>query len=532
MHQIKEFKPMEPTFLSLLPPVLVLISAIITRKLPISIIFGLIAGGLIATQYTPLQTIELIAKHLYNQVADLENIYIYSFLLCVGMLIAVINYTGAARTFAQALRAKISTVKQAETTSFWISLMLSLDDYLNCLTVGHVMQPLTDSFGIARTKLAYLVHTFAGPLVVLIPISTWGAFITTQIEQAGISNAPDATSTKLAIDPFYAYIRSIPCIYYAIFAVTSALYIIYRSISYGPMRTFEQQALQNICNEHTGEQDITPTNSTLSDLLIPLGTLLGIVFFGLLYTGNYYLFGGTESLIGAFQQSNDAFLVLGIASINALILSLGISVTKKQLPHNKILSILWEGFVLMWPAVLLVILASTLGTMLRLDLKTGQYLATTLLHTIRITYIPLTFYAVAALTSSLIGTAWGTTALLLPICVPMVYSLMLASQVDISMLTIMTITIAAVLSGATFGDHTSPIAASGIMASTSAGCKSLEHIRTQFPYAVPPLIGAGFAFLATGLLLEYSWATIITVSLIIGVSITFGLIELLNKLWK
>ncbi len=470
----------------------------------------------------------MITKHLYNQVADLENIYIYTFLLCVGMLIAVINHTGAAKAFAQALRAKIKTAKQAESTSFWISLILGLDDYLNCLTVGHVMQPLTDSFGIARTKLAYLVHTFAGPLVILIPISTWGAFITSQIEQAGISTS-NHENIKLAIDPFYAYLRSIPCIYYAFFAIFTALYIMQRSISYGPMRIEEQKAQEATSRMH--KTDVLPTNSHISDLLIPLSSLLTTVFFGMLYTGNFYLFGGNQSFVGAFQNNPDAFLVLGVASIITLAVSLVISLNKKQLAPKKIAPILWEGFMLMWPAVLLVILASALGTMLRLDLQTGKYLASTLLHTIKLAYIPLTLYIVGVITSSLIGTAWGTIALLLPIGIPMAHSLALSSN-DASLATIIITAIAAILAGATFGDHTSPIAASGIMASTSAGCKPLDHIRTQLPYAIPPLIGAGIAFLTTGLLLQHAWWIILTSSLSFGIITTFAIIELWNKLWK
>ncbi len=520
---------MQPNALSLLPPMLVLISAIITRKLPTSIMIGLISGGLIATKGSFLKTITTITKHLYDQVADLENLYIYTFLLCIGMLIAVINHTGAAKAFAQALRVKIKSAKQAENTSFWISFILGLDDYLNCLTVGHVMQPLTDSFGIARTKLAYLVHTFAGPLVILIPISTWAAFITSQIEQAGISTT-NHENVKLAIDPFYAYLRSIPCIYYAIFAIVTALYIMHRSISYGPMRTAELQAKKT--SDRTTQTSETPDNAHVSDLLIPLSTLLATVFFGMLYTGDFYLFGGNQNFVSAFKNNPNAFLVLGIASIITLAISLTISLSKKQLTPKKTIPILWEGFMLMWPAVLLVVLASTLGTMLRLDLQTGKFLASTLLHTIKLAYIPFTLYIVGVITSSLIGTAWGTIALLLPIGIPMAHSLALSSSNEASLATVIITAIGAILAGATFGDHTSPIAASGIMASTSAGCKPLDHIRTQFPYAIPPLIGAGIAFLTTGLLLHHPLWIILSSSLSIGILSTFCIIELCNKFWK
>lgn len=459
---------MQPNALSLLPPILVLISAITTRKLPQSILIGLVSGALIATNFAPIKTVILIYRNLFGQISDLDNIYVYTFLLCIGMLIAVINHTGATNALATSLKKKIHNAKQAEHASFLISLILALDDYLNCLTAGHIMQPLIDSFGIARTKLAYLIHTFAGPLVILIPISTWAAFITSQIEQAGISS--DAQENiKIAIDPFYIYLRSIPCIYYAIFSVITALFIIHQSISYGPMKTAEQQTKTINKNQNNTIEDTQTKNAHIYDLLIPLATLLGTVFFGMLYTGNFYLFGGNQTFIGSFQNNQDAFLVLGIASIITLLVSLAISFSKKQLNTQEAPSILWEGFMLMWPAVLLVVLASAFGSMLRIDLQTGQYLASSLLHTMHITYIPLIFFLVSAITGLLIGSAWGTIALLLPIGVSMAYSLVVNANTDIVIVNFIILTIGSILSGATFGDHTSPIAASGIMAATGAG---------------------------------------------------------------
>jgi tetracycline resistance efflux pump len=521
---------MQVTALSLVPTFLVLLSAIITRKLPQSILLGLLSGALIATNFAIIDSLQLIIKHLYEQVSDVDNLYVYCFLLCIGMLIAIINYTGAASTVATSLKKKIRHAKQAEQATFFMSLLLALDDYLNCLTVGHIMQPLTDSFGISRSKLAYLLHTFAGPLVILIPISTWAAFITNQIEQAGISN--DAgENVKLAIDPFYVYLQSIPCIYYGIFTVITALFIIHKSISYGSMATTEQKAKKEHADT-TLEHNNTTTDAHVSDLLIPLATLLGSVFFGLLYTGNYYLFGGTQSFIGSFQNNKHAFLVLGVASIITLLVSLTISFSKKQLTTKKAPSILWEGFMLMWPAVVLVILASALGSLLRIDLQTGRYLASLLLHTTNIVYVPALFFAVSAAVGLLIGSAWGTIALLLPIGISMAYSLLDAATTDIELLSFMVITIGAILSGATFGDHSSPIAASGIMAATGAGCEPLEHIQTQMLYNVPPFLGSLMAFLVTGLLLNYTWPVLLGASLITGVLTSISITLLFHKMYN
>jgi Na+/H+ antiporter NhaC len=522
---------MQPNALSLLPPVLVLGSAIITRKLPQSLIIGLVSGALIATNFAPIKTALLMYKHLFDQISDFDNLYVYTFLLCIGMLIAVINHTGATSALAISLKKKIHNAKQAEHATFLISLILALDDYLNCLTAGHVMQPLIDSFGIARAKLAYLIHTFAGPLVILIPISTWAAFITSQIEQAGISSNPQE-DVKIAIDPFYVYLRSIPCIYYATFSVITALFIIHRSISYGPMKKVEQQTKDLNKQQNYTDEENQNKNAHISDLLIPLATLLGTVFFGMLYTGNFYLFGGSQTFIGAFQNNQDAFFVLGIASITTLLASLAISFGKKQLTIDKAPLVLWNGFMLMWPAVLLVILASAFGSMLRIDLQTGQYLALSLLHTMHIIYVPLIFFLVSSMSGLLIGSAWGTIALLLPIGISMAYNLVINTDTDIVVLNFIIVTIGSILSGATFGDHTSPIAASGIMAATGAGCKPLDHIKTQYLYNLPPFIGTCLAFLITGLLLNYSWLTILGTSLTVGVITTLGITLLLNKIYN
>lgn len=527
---------MELTALVLLPPLLVLTLAMITQRLQLSLVAGLIFSSLVAKQFSPIESFMLLCQRLYDQVSSTDNMHAYLFLLCVGIIITLINYTGAAQALAQIALKRIQNKKQVERSTFGLSLILALDDYLNSLTVGYVMQPLVDSFHIARTKLAYLVHTFAGPVVMLVPLSTWAAFITSQLEQSGISASP-GKDIKIIADPFYVYIESIPFIYYAIFTIFTAFIIINRSLSFGPMAQFEHEALQRRENPVPYERIATTQNSGISDLLIPLATLFACVLFGILYMGDYWLFGGAQSFIGAFKTNKDALFVLGMASLITVFVGFILAYMRKQITGQDIPQLIWNGTLLMESAILLVILASTLGSILRLDLETGNYLASLLLHCMHITYLPLIFFVVAAMTSFMIGTAWGTLALLLPIGIPMAQSLMqisffgCAPELCNDPLACIIPAIGAILAGATFGDHTSPIAAAIVMSATSSGCRPIDHLNTQFPYTIAPLTGSVAAFLTTGLLIGSPKYVILTSSLIIGFVITGIMLYICNTLF-
>lgn len=526
---------MQPTALVLLPPLLVLVLAMITRRLQLSLVAGLLFSSFIAKQFCPTDAFFLLCKRLYDQVSNTENMYAYIFLLCVGIVITIINHTGAAYALANRVMVHIKKKKQVERSVFGLSLLLALDDYLNSLTVGYVMRPLADSFKIARTKLAYLVHTFAGPVVMIVPISTWAAFITSQLEQSGISAVP-GEDIKIVADPFYIYIESIPFIYYAIFTILTAFIIINRSWSFGPMERFDHDALQKKEIKNSSETIASGKDGNLSDLLIPLGTLFACVLVGILYMGDYWLFGGVQSFIGAFRTNKDALLVLGVASLITVIVGFSLAYYRKQITCKQIPMLMWEGTLLMESAILLVILASTLGSILRLDLETGNYLASLLLHTMHITYLPLIFFVVAATTSFMIGTAWGTIALLLPIGIPMAQSLMqisffgCAAELCTDPLSCIIPAIGAILAGATFGDHTSPISAAIVMSATSSGCTPIDHLNTQILYTIAPLMGSIVAFGITGLLTGYSKWTVLGASWSAGLLITVITLFICNRL--
>lgn len=519
---------MHQSALVLLPPAIVLLSAVLTRKLHLSLFFGLISATFIAQNGSLFPAGKLFFERLFEQVRDKESLFIYLFLFCVGILICIINRTGGVTALAHILKNRISNKKLVKHISICFSALFAIDDYLSSLTVGHVLRPLTDHYGIARQKLAYIVHAFAAPLVILLPISTWGAFITAQIEQTGIPAklypAPDN-----GMSAFFIFLQTIPFIYYALLTLFTAFYIVNRSISYGPMHRYE---VITAAEPKTATYAVAKSeNSSLADLLVPICTLLSCVIFGLLYMGNCYLFGGTESISCSLQQNHNAFQVLGLSGIATITVGFLQALYKKQIPCHDIPTIVAEGITLMGPVILLVIAASALGSVLRADLQTGHYLARHLLDTLPVAYLPFIFFIAGALSSSLIGIGWGSIALLLPIAIPMAWDMAHMLQ-GISSLALIVPTIGAVLAGSIFGDQTSPMAAACEIAAQSSGCSTKEHVRTQYPYAIPPFIGAAIAYLVTGSMLHYPMHIIAFVGLIVGVAVTIALLSCLSLFYR
>lgn len=522
---------MQQSWIVLLPPCIVLISSLISRKLFPSLLLGLFSGVYIAQDYRFMPAIKLLICRIYEQVISIEAISVYTFMFGVGILISIINYTGAATAFAHRLKQRITTKKSAELSAVYFLALLSLDDYLNCLTTGYIMRPIADSLKIARTKLAYILHSFAGPLVVIIPISTWATFITSQLDLSGIS-AEHSASTKILSDPFLLYIQSIPYTLYAFFSMIAASIVIIRSLSFGPMRTEEHQSTAAVT---VTEEDI-PTQvirTTPLDLFLPLITLVGSILFGLLFTGGFWLFGGTNSMLNAFKSTDKAFQVLGIASILTIITSFTLSLLRKQIRPQTIAPLVAEGIQLMYPVIFLILIASTLGIVLRIDLHTGEYLASLLISAIQPAYLPLLFFIVSAIIATMIGTSWGTMTLLLPIGIPMLHALVNAPTPalpgDITLLIPM---IGAILAGSTFGDHTSPIAAASIMAATSARCDTIKHVITQYPYTIAPFIGSCIGYGAMGYSLSGNAAcnNAYLLACITGLTATIAILYLQNYL--
>jgi len=521
---------MVDSWLVLLPPVLVLLIALYTKRLTEALTIGIISAACIATQYSPLATVQLIGDRLHSQIADLDNWYTYSFLILIGSLIALLGHTGGAAAFARIFTQRLKSARMVETSSFLLSCTLFIDDYLSNLTVGHVMRPLTESFLIPRAKLAFLVHSMTGPLVILAPISSWAAMIISQLENAGI-NSPAEANTKVLVDPFYVYLKSIPFIFYSVFLLISVIFIIRQRISFGAMKMHEDIARtqKNFFGGKPEPTTIDINNDTaeqgiMADFLLPLVTLVATVIGGVAYAGNYYLFGGTATFMQAVRNNQQPFLVLAAAGLITFVISTLYALLRKRLSVTSIPTILMQGFWLMASPIVMVFLASTLGLILKNDLHTGQYLAQSLVGSVSMAFLPAMFYVASLIITIATGSAWGTIALMLPIAVPMVTSmsgLMLPTTPE--HIFILYPVLGALFSGAVCGDHISPISETTIMASSSSGCYTFDHVKTQFPYAMPATVCAFIAFIIAGHIPSYTQSLI--------VSLTMGIITCLITLY-
>ena len=458
----------------------------------------------------------------------------YGFLLIIGTLIILLGYTGGAKAFANEITKRLRSARSVETASLIISSCLFIDDYLSSLTVGYVIRPLTDRFHVPRAKLAFLIHSFSSPLVILIPVSSWVAMITSQLNLAGISL--EDSSARIIADPFFIYLSTIPFIFYSIFIVVSAWLIVRRKISYGPMHVQERIASTTgnlFGGKHSIAQHLSMhegLHGKIIDLLFPLGLLITSIFTGLLIMGGYKLFGGNNTLLQAIKNNTNTFFVFFLASCFTLFVSLIFSYYRKTLQLSHVSTICKQGFHLMSGAILMLFLASILGTLLKQDLQIGIYFAHILHGTTALILLPCMIFIISAIIAIITGTSWGTIALMLPITIQLITTLLCLPSARPEQIPLLLPLLGAVFSGAVCGDHISPISETTIMASTSAGSYPFDHIYTQFFYALPAIAASLVSFILTGFLASYGMKISFIISLISGLIICFTLLSLLNRI--
>jgi len=526
---------MTNTWIVLLPTIIVLISAFTIKRLDLSLGLGILSAALIATDFSVIKIFPLIATRFWSNIADIKNIYLLSFIIILGVIIALLAASGGASAFARVVTKRAKNSKMAESSSIMLSFALFIDDYLSNLKVGYIMRPITDKFKIPRAKLAFLVHSMAGALVIITPFSNWGAFISGELKGSGITRDTNEIIRVLA-DPFYSYMKCIPFIFYSFLIIASVIFIVKRRISFGPMEKHEEIAKEtgNLFGGRTDvkshELEKSNQKGSLADLIIPIGSLILSIIIGFLYSGGYHLLGGTRSFVGALQNLNNAFFVVFISGIFSLTASIVFALVRKKIKAKKIPGICITGAKMMYEPLVMILLAWTLGSILGEDLKTGSYLAHVLLGSFSIKLIPLMLFITSAICGIATGTSWGTMMLLIPISVPMIIGLaQLGIPTTLDKIAILIPSLGAIFSGAICGDHISPISETTIMASMSSGSTPVDHTYTQMPYAIPAIIGCGVAFLAAGFLIDYSWWASFLGSIAIGLVITLGLLALLNK---
>ncbi|SDH81814.1 tetracycline resistance efflux pump [Alteribacillus persepolensis] len=481
----------EPSVWSLLPPILALVMIIATRKVLPSLGAGIIIGALILTDWSFSESAALIWE-IFAGIFVVEGalndweLYIIFFLLILGVMAALISFSGGSRAFGEWALTRVKTRVGAQLATLLFGILVFIDDYFNSLTVGQVSRPVTDRQRISRAKLAYIVDSVAAPICVIAPLSSWGAYIITII--ADILKTHGLTQ----LGGLQAFLYMVPMNFYAVTALMFVFLVIIWKLDFGPMRTHEQRAVtkHQLLDPNRsgvpGEQSKSlPThNGKVRDLVLPILVLIVSTVFFMIITGVHAA--DEVTALSVFAETDVASsLVYG--GLIGLLVTILLTITKQPSATNFTKTI-GAGIQSMLPAIYILILAWIIVSIID-QLGTGTYLATFIDGTIPLFLLPALLFILAGFMAFSTGTSWGTFSILLPIAGE------IAATLDISLMLPM---LAAVLAGSILGDHCSPISDTTILSSTGAGSHHIDHVITQLPYALLSGIGALIGFLLLG----------------------------------
>ena len=471
------------TFFSLLPPVIAIVLALNTKEVYTSLLVGIASGALLYAN----GNLELALNTLFfnedggmiTKLSDSGNVGILAFLVMLGILVALMNKAGGSAAFGRWASTHIHSRAGAQFATLLLGVMIFVDDYFNCLTVGSVMRPVTDRQKVSRAKLAYLIDSTAAPICIIAPVSSWAAAVTSSVPAGS------------GINGFTMFLRTIPYNYYAVLTVVMSLFLIFTGAEFGPMKLNEDNAkngdLFTTADRPYGDDvdDGNDTNGHVIDLIAPVLVLIAACIFGMVYTGGF--FEGVD-FITAFADCNaSAGLVLG--SSIALLFTFVFYRVRSVMTFQDFAACIPEGFKAMVSPMLILSLAWTLSGMTGL-LGAKYYVASLLGNSAAaLQYLlPVIIFLVAVFLAFATGTSWGTFSILIPI--------VCQAFPDGEMLVV---SIAACLSGAVCGDHCSPISDTTIMASAGAHCSHVNHVSTQLPYAITAAACSAVCYVITGL---------------------------------
>lgn len=460
------------TFWSLMPPLLAIVLALITKEVYSSLVVGIIFGGLLASGFNFEGMMDTVfAKGMVSVLSSSYNVGILIFLVILGMIVALMNKTGGSDAFGQWASKRIKTRAGAQLMSVLLGCLIFIDDYFNCLTVGSVMRPVTDKHQVSRAKLAYLIDATAAPVCIISPISSWAAAVTGFVEGE---------------DGFALFVKAIPFNYYAILTIIMMIVITLWNFDYGPMKIHENNAIKGDLFT-TGEEKFDEIersqhgNGKLMDMIFPIASLIICCVIGMLYTGG--IFNGV-GIVEAFSNC-DASVGLSMGSFVALIITVAFYLLRRVLRFKECMDCLPAGFKAMVPAILILTFAWSLKAITDV-LGAKEFVAAMMKSSAEgmQLLLPAIIFVVSVCLAFSTGTSWGTFGILIPIVVHVF------EGHDSQM---MIIAISACMAGAVCGDHCSPISDTTIMASAGAQSNHISHVNTQLPYA---LTVAGVSFVS------------------------------------
>lgn len=509
-EQTEDYVPaVYATFWALVPPVVAIGLALITKEVYSSLFVGVLMGGILYSGFSFEGTITHIFEDgMISVLSDSYNVGILIFLVILGTMVCLMNRAGGSAAFGQFAADHIKGRVGAELATILLGCLIFIDDYFNCLTVGSVMRPVTDKFKVSRAKLAYLIDATAAPICIIAPISSWAAAVTGFVEGE---------------DGFSIFVRAIPYNFYAILTIVMMIGMVLLRTEFGSMKFHEKNALKGDLYTTPGrpydteKQPEVSVRGTVLDLLIPIISLIICCMVGMLYTGGFF---SGEDFVTAFSQS-DASLGLTMGSFFGLLITIGLYQVRRVLKFSECMACIPEGFKSMVPAIMILSFAWTLKAMTD-SLGADVYVATVVASSARsfLNFLPAIIFVVGCFLAFATGTSWGTFGILIPIVVAVFEN----SNPDL-----MIISISACMAGAVCGDHCSPISDTTIMASAGAQCEHVNHVTTQLPYAVTAAVVSFVSYIIAGFV-QSTWIALpIAIALMV---VTMFVIRAVNGVLK
>ena len=499
--------PFYATPWALLPPVVAIGLALITKEVYSSLFIGILVGGLLYSGFNFEGTVlHVFEDGIVSVLSDSYNVGILVFLVILGAMVCLMNKAGGSAAFGRWAAKNIKSRVGAQMAAIVLGVLIFIDDYFNCLTVGSVMRPITDKHRVSRVKLAYVIDATAAPVCIIAPISSWAAAVSSYV--------PDGQG--LAV-----FIRAIPYNFYALFTIAMMIAMVLMKVEFGPMLKFERNAIKtgdlfSGSNPYAGlmEDDPDDTKGAVADLVLPIVVLIVACVTGMLYSGSFFDAASENylNIPGAFSSS-DASIDLMLGSSFGLLFALIFYWVRKAMTFKQMMECIPEGFKAMVPAIMILTFAWSLKAMTDSLGATPfvEYFVNTYARSVQF-FLPAIVFAIGCLLAFATGTSWGTFGILIPITMAI---FPLDNPLGI-------ICISASMAGAVCGDHCSPISDTTIMASAGAQCDHVNHVSTQLPYAIVCAAIAFVSYVVAGLLVHFGAPGIL--------ALPFGLVLLLGFL--
>lgn len=494
------------TIWSLVPPVVAIVLALITKEVYSSLFVGILIGGAFWSGFKPEATIlHVFQDGVVGVLTDSYNMGILVFLVILGVMVCMMNKAGGSAAFGRWAKEHIKTRAGAQLATIALGVLIFIDDYFNCLTVGSVMRPVTDSHNVSRAKLAYLIDATAAPICIIAPISSWAAAVTGFVKGE---------------DGFSIFIRAIPYNYYAILTIVMMVTLVLAKEDYGPMKAHEKNAIEGDLFttgdrpfENAAENAIYNKGKVI-DLVFPILSLIVCCVIGMIYSGGF--FSGT-GFVEAFSGS-DASVGLMLGSFFAMVITIVFYAVRKVLRFSDSMACIPEGFKAMVPAILILTFAWTLKAMTD-SLGAAPFVASVMNSAAGglMNLLPAIIFLVGCFLAFATGTSWGTFGILIPIVVAVFQG---------TNETMMIISISACMAGAVCGDHCSPISDTTIMASAGAQCNHVNHVSTQLPYAMTVAAVSCITYVIAGILQNA------VICLVIGIALQIGVLLAIKAITK